>query len=97
MMPLVFGISFQTPLVMLFLFKIGITTVDTYASYRRMSYFIMAVFAAVITPSTDAPTMLMLWVPMCLLFEIGIILCKMQPQSISDEMDESDIDAMVGV
>ena len=34
----------------------------------------MAVFAAVITPSTDAFSMLFLWVPMSLLFELGIIL-----------------------
>jgi sec-independent protein translocase protein TatC len=96
-MPLIFGLSFQTPLVMLFFFKIGIFGVETYTSKRRISYFLMAVFAAVITPSTDAPTMMLLWVPMCLLFEVGVILCKMQPQPLPDELDESDLDAMVGV
>ena len=40
----------------------------------------MAVFAAVITPTPDAMTMLFLWVPMSLLFELGIILVRMVAQ-----------------
>ncbi len=97
MMPLVFGLSFQTPIVMMFLFKIGVADLDTFRNKRRISYFIMVIFAAVITPSTDLPTMLMLWVPMCFLYEVGIILCKMQPHSLSEEMDEAELDEMVGV
>jgi sec-independent protein translocase protein TatC len=96
-MPLVFGLSFQTPIVMMFLYKIGIADLDTFRSKRRMSYFIMAIFSAVITPSTDAPTMMMLWVPMCLLYEFGIWMCKLQPRTLVDEFDDSELDEMVGV
>jgi sec-independent protein translocase protein TatC len=96
-MPLVFGLSFQTPIVMMFMYKIGIADLDTFRSKRRISYFIMAIFSAIITPSTDVPTMLMLWLPMCLLYEVGIWLCKMQPQTLADEMDDSELDEMVGV
>jgi sec-independent protein translocase protein TatC len=78
-MPLVFGLSFQTPLVMLFLNRLGICGVETFAGSRRMAWFLMAVFAAIITPSTDAFSMLLLWVPMSLLFELGIILIWMSP------------------
>jgi Tat protein translocase TatC len=87
-MPLVFGISFQTPLVMLFLNKLGIVSVDTFAEHRRMAWFIMAVFAAVITPSTDALSMLFLWVPMSLLFELGIVLMWMNPPEKTEEESE---------
>ncbi len=80
MMPIVFGASFQTPLVMMFLHKVGIITVKTYRDYRRMSWFLMAVFAAVITPSVDALSMLFLWVPMGGLYEMGILLCVWQGQ-----------------
>jgi sec-independent protein translocase protein TatC len=80
MMPIVFGISFQTPLVMMFLHKVGILTVQTYRDYRRISWFLMAVFAAVITPSVDALSMLFLWVPMGGLYELGILLCIWQGQ-----------------
>jgi len=83
-MPLVFGLSFQTPMVMLFLHRLGIMDVDSFRNKRRMAWFLMAVFAAVITPSTDAFSMLFLWVPMSLLFELGIILIRMTPQAPSE-------------
>jgi Tat protein translocase TatC len=81
MMPVVFGVSFQTPLVMMFFHKIGLLTVQTYRDKRRISWFLMAIFAAVITPSVDALSMLFLWVPMGLLYELGIILCVWQGEN----------------
>src|SRR5262249_12373614 len=90
MMPIVFGVSFQTPLVMLFLNRIGIMSVDGYREKRRIIWFLMAVFAAVITPSTDPASMLFLWVPMCLLFELGIWLCLMSPTPPPIESDETE-------
>jgi sec-independent protein translocase protein TatC len=83
MMPLVFGVSFQTPLVMMFLHKVGIVTVETFRGRRRIAWFLMAVFAAVITPSVDAFSMLFLWVPMGALYELGILLCVYQKQEES--------------
>jgi sec-independent protein translocase protein TatC len=83
MMPIVFGISFQTPLVMMFLHKVGILTVETYRDYRRISWMVMAIFAAVITPSVDAFSMLFLWVPMGFLYELGIVLCVWQGKNES--------------
>ena len=78
-MPLIFGLSFQTPLVMVFLNKLGVVGVETFQGKRKMAWFGMAVFAAIATPSTDALSMLFLWVPMSLLFELGIILIRMSP------------------
>src|SRR5262249_43757717 len=89
-MPVIFGISFQTPLVMLFTGKLGIADVPFYADKRKYAYFAMCVFAAVITPSPDAITMLMLAVPMCMLYELGIILIKFQPPSPFEEEVETD-------
>jgi sec-independent protein translocase protein TatC len=78
MMPLVFGISFQTPLVMMFMHRVGIVRVQGYRDYRRISWFVMAIFAALITPSVDPYSMLLLWVPMGGLYELGILLCVWQ-------------------
>ncbi|HKD78023.1 MAG TPA: twin-arginine translocase subunit TatC, partial [Ktedonobacterales bacterium] len=78
MMPVVFGASFQTPLVMMFLHKVGILTVQTMREYRKIAWFVMAIFAAVITPSVDALSMIFLWVPMGALYELGILLCVWQ-------------------
>jgi len=78
LMPVVFGVSFQTPLVMMFAHKIGIVTVDMYREKRRIAWFGMAIFAAVITPSMDPGSMMFLWVPMGCLYELGILLCVYQ-------------------
>ncbi len=80
-MPVVFGISFQTPLVMLFMGKLGVVDVEWFRGKRKIAWFIMAVFAAFITPSPDAVSMLLLTVPMCLLYELGIYMIKMSPVS----------------
>ncbi|HYT90955.1 MAG TPA: twin-arginine translocase subunit TatC [Gemmataceae bacterium] len=77
LMPLVFGISFQTPLVMLLLERLGVLGVDAYRGKRRIAWFVLAVFAAVITPSVDLYSMVFLWVPLGLLYELGILLCRL--------------------
>ncbi|MCI0463062.1 MAG: twin-arginine translocase subunit TatC [Gemmataceae bacterium] len=79
MMPLVFGVSFQTPLVMLMLERLGVLTVAAYQEKRRFAWFFLAVFAAIITPSVDLYSMLFLWVPLGLLYELGIWLCLLAP------------------
>jgi sec-independent protein translocase protein TatC len=96
-MPLIFGASFQTPLVMLFLAKLGIMDADSFRNKRRYAWFAMAVFAAVITPSTDALSMLFLWVPMSLLFELGIWLIKMTPKEPDLDIEVPDSEEMIEV
>ena len=71
-LPLIFGVCFQTPLVMLLLERLGIFTVEDFRSKRRMAAFVMVLGAAAITPTGDPFTMLLLAVPMYLLYEIGI-------------------------
>jgi sec-independent protein translocase protein TatC len=91
LLPLVFGLSFQTPLVMLFVERIGLLTVDQMRHSRRIAWFVMAVFAAVVTP-TDAFSMIFLWIPMSLLYELGILLCRLQPprSALDDELPEAE-------
>jgi sec-independent protein translocase protein TatC len=96
-MPLVFGLSFQTPLVMVFLNRLGIMNVDSFRNKRAIAWFGMAVFAALITPSTDAVSMLFLWVPMSLLFELGIILIKLSPNQPDLDIEVPEPDELVEV
>jgi sec-independent protein translocase protein TatC len=96
-MPLVFGISFQTPLVMLFLARLGIMDIESFRSKRRIAWFTMAVFAAVITPSVDALSMLFLWVPMSMLYELGIFLIRLSPPPLRIDEDVPEPDALVEV
>lgn len=95
-LPVMFGLSFQTPMVMLVLAKIGIMDINGYRSKRRIAWFLMAVLSAVITPTPDVFTFSLMWLPMCFLYELGIILTKYYAQPAgSDEHDESD--QLVGV
>jgi sec-independent protein translocase protein TatC len=73
-LPLVFGVAFQTPLVMLFLERIHIFTVDDFRAKRKIAILIMTIVAAVLTPGQDPFSMLLLAVPMILLYELGILL-----------------------
>lgn len=79
-MPLVFGLSFQTPLVMLLLERLGIFDVSSFRSARRTAWFLLAIFAGVISPSADYVSLLYLWVPLGLLYELGLLLCRWSPQ-----------------
>jgi sec-independent protein translocase protein TatC len=75
LMPLVFGSAFQLPLVMLFLNRVGIAEPDLYRRHRKMALFVLAILAVVLTTSGDALSLLGLLVPLCVLYELGIVLC----------------------
>jgi sec-independent protein translocase protein TatC len=94
MMPLIFGVAFQTPLVMLFLERLGIVRVEAYTKNRRMAVFILAVVAALLAAAPDAVSMLMLALPMWGLYELGILLCRWAPRP-KQEIEEPDIHEMV--
>jgi len=78
MLPLGFGIAFQLPLVMLFLERIGIFTVQGYLSYWRVAILVIFVIAAILTPP-DPFSMSFLAGPLSLLYFGGILLCRMMP------------------
>lgn len=73
-LPLVFGVCFQTPLIMLLLERIGIFTVEDYRSKRKMAILIIVIAGAVLTPGQDPFSQVLLAGPMIVLYELGILL-----------------------
>ena len=73
-LPLVFGLCFQTPLIMLFLSIIGVFTAADYRAKRRLAILVILIVAMTLTPGPDVSSMLFLSVPMLLLYELGILL-----------------------
>jgi sec-independent protein translocase protein TatC len=73
-LPLIFGVAFQTPLVMLFLERINVFTADDFRAKRKFAILVITVAAAVLTPGQDPFSMLLLALPMILLYELGILL-----------------------
>lgn len=78
MLPLMFGISFQLPLVMLFLERISIFTAASYKEKRRLAVLVIAFLSMVLTPA-DPMSMIMMLVPLVGLYELGILLCRWAP------------------
>lgn len=79
-LPLGFGISFQLPLVMLFVNRIGLVTTDLYMSQWRLAILIIFVVAMVLTPA-DPVSMLLMAIPLCGLYVLGIGMCLWMPRS----------------
>ncbi|HUP77708.1 MAG TPA: twin-arginine translocase subunit TatC [Pirellula sp.] len=80
MLPLGFGISFQLPLVMLVLERLGILSVKLYISQWRMSILIIAFLSMILTPN-DVGSMLGMAIPLIGLYFVGIAMCKYLPRS----------------
>jgi len=72
-MMLAFGIGFEFPILLIFLQLVGVLDVSTLKSGRRYAIVGICILVAVITPSGDPISMLMLSVPMVLFYEISII------------------------
>jgi sec-independent protein translocase protein TatC len=72
---LVFGIAFEVPVAVIVLVRIGVVTIEQLKKFR--GYFVVAAFiiAAVVTPP-DVISQLALAVPMCILYEIGIVAAR---------------------
>lgn len=79
MLPLGFGISFQLPLVMLFLERIGVFTVEAYLAKWRIAVLIIFVLSMLLTPA-DPMSMILMAIPLTVLFFGGILLCRFMPR-----------------
>jgi sec-independent protein translocase protein TatC len=96
-LPLVFGISFQTPLIMIFFNRIGLFTAADYLAYWRTAVMVLAVFSALITPTPDLVTMMYLFIPMFGLYMVGVAICHYFPGVIEEEEEESETAEEVAV
>jgi sec-independent protein translocase protein TatC len=79
LLPLGFGISFQLPLVMLFLERIHVFSVGMYLAKWRIAVLVIAVVAMVLSPGGDPYSMMMMLVPLVALYFGGIALCQWLP------------------
>ena len=72
---LAFGLAFQVPIVVVLLVRFNMITIAQLKEFR--GYFIVVAFviAAIVTPP-DVISQLALAVPMCLLYELGILSAK---------------------
>ncbi|MBQ8421428.1 MAG: twin-arginine translocase subunit TatC [Bacteroidales bacterium] len=75
-MVLIFGIVFEFPTVSVVLSSLGIITKETLKTFRRHAICAVLILAAVITPSGDPFSLMIVSVPLYLLYEFSILLCR---------------------
>lgn len=71
------GLTFETPIVMFFLAKIGVVDARQLAGYRRYALVGAFVLGALITPTPDPLNQAIVSIPIYLLFELGILLARL--------------------
>jgi len=74
---LAFGLSFEFPIVLIFLTIVGLISTAQLRAWRRWAILGIAIFAAFITPSADPYTMLAMMLPMMLFYEAAIIVARL--------------------
>jgi len=83
------GIGFELPVIAYVLSKVGIVTPKLLKQYRKFAYVIILVLAAVITPSPDWTSQMIVTIPLVILYEISIFLSsKVSKQRLQREKDE---------
>ncbi|MFO7947345.1 MAG: twin-arginine translocase subunit TatC [Armatimonadota bacterium] len=68
----VFGLAFETPLVMMFLARIGVVTASSLLATWKWAIVVIAAIAAVVTPTPDPFNMGLVGVPMLLLYFLSV-------------------------
>ena len=71
------GLLFQTPLVLYAAARLGLVKPDALRRARKMVIFLAALAAAIITPTTDPITMLLVTGPFVALYEVGLLLARL--------------------
>lgn len=73
---LIFGISFELPVVVMALVKLDFLSYQLMSRTRKHAIIVIAIFSAVITPTQDVLTLMLLAGPLYILYEICIWLAR---------------------
>lgn len=84
MITLLMGIVFELPVVAVILSRLGLLTRDFFARYRRHAIVAILVCAAIITPTADPFTLMAVFIPVYILWEISALLIPTTKTSSTD-------------
>lgn len=86
---LIFGLAFQLPLATMALIKIGLFSPADLSNMRKYVYVGVTILCSIIMPDVFSGTLLLM-IPLCLLYELGILLGRMsiRKQQIAEDANE---------
>lgn len=70
------GIAFELPVLAYVLTKIGLITPRFLTTYRKYAYVSILVIAAIITPSPDWTSQMIVFIPLAMLYELSVMVAK---------------------
>ncbi|MDO4928632.1 MAG: twin-arginine translocase subunit TatC [Corynebacterium sp.] len=85
---LIFGISFEIPLLIVMLNQIGILSYASIKDKRRVIIMVIFIFAAVVTPGQDPLTMTILGTTLCIMVEFALQICRLHDRRLTEERPE---------
>lgn len=92
-MMLAFGAGFQLPLIVYFLAKIGLLPRESLLQYWRQAVVVIFIVSAVLTPSADPISMLMMAIPLCILFVLSVFAVR---TTVKPDVDEEEPEPRMG-
>jgi sec-independent protein translocase protein TatC len=69
---LAFGASFELPVVMGFVARVGIIDAKVFRKKRKIAVVLVFIASAILTPTQDPFTLFLMAIPLLILYEIGI-------------------------
>ena len=84
-----FGVSFELPIFIFFLTKLRIVNARMLSKQRRYAILIIFIVAAILTPSPDALSQILMAIPLMFLYEISIFVSKFaEKKKVDSEKSE---------
>lgn len=90
-MMLAFGLGFQLPLVVYVLGALNLLSAETLFKYWRQSSVVIFILSAVLTPSNDWFSMLMMAIPLVILFIISVYAVRLTQRKRKREEEETEL------
>ena len=82
-----FGVSFELPIFIFFLTKLRIVNAKMLSKQRRYAILVIFIVAAVLTPSPDALSQILMAIPLMFLYEISIFVSRFAGKKKTDSED----------